>query len=191
MDNQTFQDLKQDYVEHIKGYVNEFGNLFPHISIFADVKEPEPGEEDKPAIIHIPIPDEYMRDDKSKDKFVDLVLPEIIEHVKEKFNPIAIGWAAEATMRIVGSLFDVKKDDWTKIPVSKDVIIICIDSKSTNNTFLYEIKHISDDKLSNLKVTKSGEFAERVELIEITGKNNNDMPNVGGRFSTLYKRFFN
>jgi len=192
MDNQTLQDLKEDYIEHIKNYVNEFGNLFAHISIFADLKEPEPGEEDKPAIIHIPIPNEYMKDGESKDNFVDNILPEIIENVKEKFNPIAIGWAAEATMRVAGSLFNVQKDDWTKIPVSKDVIIICIDSKSTNNTFLYEVKHISDDKLSNLKVTKSGEFAERVELIDITEKyQDNQIKNVGGRFGSLYKRFFN
>lgn len=192
MDNQTFEELKEDYVKHIKGYVNEYGNLFAHISVFADIKEPQNEEEEKPAIIHIPIPDEFMRTGESKDKFVDDILPEIIDNIKEKFNPIAIGWAAEATMRVAGSVFDMKKDDWTKLPVSKDVIIICIDSKENNNTFLYEIKHISDDVLSNLQVTQSGEFAERIQLIDITNEQNqNQMKHVGGRFSKLYKKFFN
>lgn len=191
MDKEMLQSLKEDYLDHIKGYVNEYGNLFPHLSIFADVKEPEEGQENKPAIIHIPIPSEYMKDSDSKDKFVDNILPEIVEHVKEKFNPIAIGWAAEATMRVAGSLFDIEKDDWTKIPVSKEVIIITIDGKDNNQTFLYEVKQVSDDVLSNMKITESGQLANRVELIDITEKyTSSQVKNAGGRFGSLYKKFF-
>jgi len=189
MDNQTFQELKKDYINHIENYVNEYGSLFAHISIFADIIKPESEEENKPAIIHIPIPGEYLDSSDGKDRFVEQVLPEIIINVKEKFNPIAIGWAAEATMRVAGKLFDVKKDDWTKIPVSKDVVIISIDAKDNSQTYLYEVKQLVDDNLSNLKIDKDGEILKRVELVDITDNNVQNFKHVGGRFTDLYKKF--
>ena len=86
----------------------------------------------------------------------------------------------------------MQKDDWKKIPINKDIIIITIDSKDSNTTFLYEVKHLSDETLGSLKINASGEVVDRVELIDITEKyQNNEIKNVGGRFGTLYKRFFN
>lgn len=81
MTEEKFNTLKETYVEHIKNYISKTGGLFPHITVFAENLNKE--ENDKPAIIHIPISDEYMEDDNTKDTFIKDLMPEIMVEIKK------------------------------------------------------------------------------------------------------------
>mgnify|MGYP003346194031 CR=1 FL=1 len=70
MTEQQYDNLKENYLKHIKRYMKEAGGLFPHITILADHLNET--EDPKSAVIHIPIPDEYMENDEAKDEFISM-----------------------------------------------------------------------------------------------------------------------
>jgi hypothetical protein len=183
MTDEQYQNLQEDYINHILEYVKESGNLFPHISVFADIIKPKnESEKDKPALIHIPIDDEYMKDDESKDRFVDGILPDVFKDLKEKFAPKAIGWAAEAWMRVIDKKnFNPEKDNWKAIPVRKEVIMINIETENKQECFLYEIKRLGK------QVNSDGEMTDIIELNKLDDLSNHE--SMAGRFSGLFQKF--
>ena len=182
MTDKQYQNLQEDYIEHVLEYVKESGSLIPHISIFADIIKPKDEEEsNKPALIHIPIDHQFMKDDESKDKFINGVLPSVFEDLKEKFSPKAIAWAAEAWMRVADKNFNPEKDDWKAISVKKEIIMITIESENKNDCFMYEIKRLGK------QVTSNGEMIDIIELDKLEDLTNPDK--IGGRFSGLFKKF--
>jgi hypothetical protein len=186
MTKEQYHDLQDDYIQHILEYVKDNGNLFPHISIFADIIDPKEEEMDKPALIHIPIDDEYMKDEDSKDEFVDEVLPKVFKELKKRFIPHGIAWAAEAWMRVVDKNFNPSKDNWKSIPVRKEVIMISIESEDGNEFFMYEIKR------SGKQVNSDGEFVDIVELERFNDEVIKKSPEqITGRFTGLFKKFKN
>lgn len=177
MIEQEYQDLKDIYIKHIKTYLKETGGLFPHVTILADHLDKT--EHPTNAIIHIPIPDQYMNDDDSKDEFVDVVLPEVMKTVKEKFEVHAIAWASEAWMRRADKDFDFDNQDYKQLPKT-EVLFVSIESQDREETQIYEIKRIG------MKVTDEGDLCDDVELTEITEFGNPE--HTEGRFSGLYKK---
>lgn len=176
MKKEHFETLKEEYISHITEYIKQAGGLFPHISIFAEHKD---HKDHKPALIHVPIPDDYMETEKGKDEFVDEMLPMVAKTVTADFKVYAIAWSSEAWMRMANKKEDVK--NWKNIPIEKEVVIITIESKDDNDCILYEIKR--DGK----QVTSDGDLVDKIELIkadEIDG-----IKNVGGRFSGFLKLF--
>jgi len=183
MTTEQYEELKKDYINHIKEYVTDNGGLFPHLTIFADVKKPNKGEENKPAIIHIPIPDEWMESDEMKDKFIDNVIPDLFKDINKKFIPHVIGWAAEAWMRIADKNFDPSKENWKNIPIKKEVIMINIESDRPSESIIYEIKR------EGKQVNSNGDL---VDVIKLEQEFKDEMaPNTGGRFSGLFKKLKN
>lgn len=181
MTKEKYFDLQEDYIEHILDYVKESGNLFPHISIFADMLKPKEDEKDKPALIHIPIDNKFMENDETKNEFVNDILPDVFKSLKEKFIPVGVAWAAEAWMRIPEKGFNSDKDDWKAVPIRKEIIMINIESEFGNTCFMYEIKRLG------VQVTADGELTDSVELIKLDEL---DSPsNIGGRFSGLFNKF--
>ncbi len=180
MTQEEYQNVKESYLTHIKNYMKRTGGLFPHITILADHIEKE--EDDKPAVIHIPIPDQFMDSDEGKDEFVDELLPEIIKTVKEKFIPYAIAWSSEAWMRTADKDFDFQKDDYKLLP-KKEVLFLSIESKDREETYIYEINRIG------MKVTDDGDLCDDIELTEIKEFGNPE--HTQGRFSGLYKKLIN
>lgn len=181
MTNEQYEVLKQDYIDHIKEYVTENGSLFPHLTIFADIRKPKPEEENKPALIHVPIPNEFMENDKSKDRFIDEVVPDLFKSINEKFIPKGIGWAAEAWMRVADKNFDPEKDNWKKIPIRKEVIMISIESDQPTESIIYEIKR------EGKQVTSDGEIVDIIKLEEQFKEEGSPM-SAGGRFTGLFKK---
>ena len=39
MTDEQYEQLKKDYIDHIKEYVTDNGGLFPHLTVFADIKK--------------------------------------------------------------------------------------------------------------------------------------------------------
>lgn len=182
MTEEQYYKLKEDYIEHILEYVREEGGLFPHLSILADIKEPSPEEENKPALIHIPIDEQYMESEENKDEFVYDILPVVFKKLKKDFTPTAIAWASEAWMRIVDKNFDVSKQNWKEIPIKKEVIIITIESEFENISHLYEIKR------KGKQINSEGTLIDAIQL-EKLDEEFKGASKVEGRFSGLFKKF--
>jgi hypothetical protein len=181
MTNEEYHDLKEDYIQHILDYVKDNGSLFPHLSVFADIKKPKEEEIGKPALIHIPIDDEYMKDDESKDRFVDEILPNLFKELKTRFTPHGVAWAAEAWMRVAEKDFDPSKDNWKAIPIKKEIIMISVESENANDCFIYEIKRIGK------QVNSDGDFVDIVELERLDG-DFATATKLAGRFTGLFKK---
>ena len=96
--------------------------------VFAEHKDKS---DTKPALIHVPISDEFMETDKGKDLFVDEMLPMVAKKVVEDFKVYAIAWSSEAWMRmadkdddIVLSRFRVVNSDLVNTVVNQFTIRI-------------------------------------------------------------------
>jgi hypothetical protein len=76
--------------------------------------------------------------------------------------------------------FNPDKDDYKKLPISKEILIVTIDTETDMESHVYEIIRMS--------VSPTGDIVEDIEL--------RDMPELSreyatneGRFSRLYKKF--
>jgi len=179
MTEEDHNNLKENYIEYLVSTIAESGGINPHITVFGDQKN----DSNKPSIIHIMIPEEFMKSEDSKDEFVDDVLPNVFKQLKKKFKVHSIAWAAEAWMRVVGK--DTNEEDlknWKAIPIKKEVIIVTIETKDSSETLMYNI--IRKGK----KVTKDGDFIDDIELEK---EDLTEGVAVGGRFSGLFTKFKN
>jgi hypothetical protein len=177
MTQEQFNTLKTEFISNIKEYVTDSGGIFPHLSIFADLQE---DDETKPALIHVPIPEELMMDDEGKDKFVNIVFPEIAKEVKKRnFKPMAIAWTAEAWVRTADKNKGLP-EDWKKLPIEKEVVIITIESDDDKECVLYDIVR------NGKQVNSDGEIVDNVTLIEAKDLKYPD--GIVGRFSGLFSK---
>ena len=184
MTEEKFIELKNSHISDIKKFVQKYGGFSPMITIFADQKEPDEGEEDKPAVIHIPVPPDYMQNDEGKEEFIKNVLPEIFKEVQTKFIPECVIWTAEAWIR-KASKQNEQPDNYKEIPVSGEALIISIDRKDNTKEFkVYNIKRVGQ------QVTDDGELVDQIEFEE-DKEMNAPGENVAGRFSNLFKKFDN
>lgn len=171
-----YDKLLEEYINDIQSRIKESGGLNPCITVFADQED-----SDKTAIIHVPIPEEYIEDDSSKDMLVDDVLPIIFEEVNKRFKPFGIGWASEAWMRIADKDSQIK--DYKLLPIKKEVVFIVIETDLKKETITYEIKR--DGK----QVNADGDIIDIVSLEKIEEMSGDSFPSaLTGRFSNLYKK---
>lgn len=178
MTEQQLEEVKESYINHLKNYMSQTGALFAHITIFAEHIKKD--EEDKPAVIHIPIPNEYMENDDSKDVFIEELMPELIIEIKKKFIPVGIAWASEAWMRTANKDFDL--DDYKSLP-KQEVVFISIETENKAETIIYETIR------EGIQVNSEGDLTDRIELKEM---HNIDKPEgTSGRFAGLYKKLIN
>jgi len=177
MSQKTLDVLKEDYLKHIQRFMSEAGNLFPHLTVFAESKE-----DNKPSIIHVPIPDDFLNDDESKDLFIDEIAPDMMIEIKKKFYPLGIAWASEAWVRTMDK--NATEDDlknYRDLPIKKEVVIVTIESKDQQQCIVYDIIR------KGMKVNDEGDLSDIVELVEDI--NLKDMaPSTTGRFVGLYKK---
>jgi len=171
-----YNKVKESYIRHVQSYMKDVGNLFPHITIFANHKDAN--VDDKPAVIHIPIPDEFMENDETKDTFVNDILPEVFKTVKDDFIPYSVAWGSEAWVRSIDK--DEKMpDDYKSIPIKKEVLFVSIESKDKQETIIYDIKRDGKQVNSDGSIT---------DVIQLTEAQESGMVNATeGRFSGLFK----
>lgn len=180
MTENQYQDLKKEYIEHLVETVNSTGGIFPHISIFADVIKPEEEDKDKPALIHIAIPDEYMEDDDAKDRFINKMMPRVFKQVKQDFIPHAVLWASEAWLRVIEKDEEVP-EDYRTLPIKKEVIIITIGTKDTEEVKLYAVKRLGK---------QINQFGDMVDMVNLEEMEEMSQPSsFDGKFSHLFDKF--
>ena len=190
MTTEQFSLLKEEYINNIKRFVTENGGLFPHLSVFADVNKKkirkifEDDDSDKPALLHIPLPDKYTQTDEGKELFIKNVFPELAKEIKENFTPNAIAWASEAWVRKMDKE-DAPNgeipDNWKELPIQKEVIIITIESESSQECLIFNINR------NGKQIDEDGNLVDTIELTpcdELSGANG-----FTGRFSGLFSKF--
>lgn len=174
MTEEQYESLKKSYIGHIQQYIKDVGNLFPHITIFAEHIDKK---NTKPAIIHIPISSEYMETDETKDRFLSETVPDIFKTVKEDFIPTGVAWGAEAWVRILEK-DEEPPENYETIPISKEVIFLSIETKNKQETIVYDIKR------NGKQVNSDGSITDIIELIEAP---ESGLTGGTGRFTGLFK----
>lgn len=176
MTNEEFDEIKKDYVKKIKDYLIEEGGIPAHFTLFADHKK-----EQKPAIVHIPIPNKFLADEKGKDLFVDEIVPELVKEVRKRFDVVAVAWVSEAWMRNA----DKSIKEAMESPIKREVLIISIEGAFGEQLNIYEMKR------SGMEVNESGSMIDHIDLIELPeyGSSNPEISTGAGRFQGIYKKF--
>jgi hypothetical protein len=186
MTEEQIKIIKEDYLSFIKETAQEEGGIGSSIGVFADVIDSKDG---KPALIEIPIPSEYLKNDNTKEYFVEEVLPQLIKEFKKRFIAHSVAWTCEAWLR-KASLEEMDKiENYKDIPIKTEAVVIIIDSKNEIEALVYEIIRPS------LSVSDTGELVEKeqknkielVEMPELSGAFKDG--GFAGRFSNLYKKF--
>lgn len=154
MTKEQFEDLKSDYVENLERFISDSGGLFPLITFFADSID-----NNKPSIIHFPIPDEYVKDDETKDELVNEVIPKLAKEIKKDFNVIGVAWSSEAWMRTVDKTQEKIPEDYRVLP-KKEVVIIAIEDENGVENIIYDIER------EGKKVTQEGDIIDSVKLLK-------------------------
>ena len=176
MTDEQFIEIKDEYLKNMKDMLLEEGNIQPTVTIIADHLK-----ENKPAIVHIPLPAKIANSDSGKQMFVDSMIPEIAKVAREKFNIYAVAWASEAWMREAPvDKYNPEVDDYKKLPIKKEILILTVDTGAKTESYVYEIIRMS--------VAPDGSIIEDIELVEMPELSNH-FAEQGGRFSNLYKKF--
>lgn len=169
-----YDDLKKAYIENIKEYVKENGNMFAHISVFAKHKT-----DDKNGIIHIPINGEFLESEESKDRFINEVVPQIAKKIREDFTTYGVAWVSEAWIRKADASEKETLSNWKKIPITGEVLLISMQFNDKKEVITFDI--LRDGK----QVNDEGDLIDKVELVESDLKGDS----FSGRFSGLYEKF--
>lgn len=177
MTEERYLDLKTGYIKNITRFLKEQGDIFPHITVFGLHKE----DQDKNAIIHIPIDDEFMKSEERKDVFIDQIIPQIAKQIKEQFIPEGVAWTSEAWIRESPVDKEVP-NNWKELPIKKEVLFINMEFENKKEMIVYEIKRMGK------QVNEDGDIVDHVELIE---QDFSAGQSAGGRLTGLYEKFMN
>lgn len=180
MTPEEIKELKDGYLDHLKEYITQTGSLFAHLVVIGTTKE-----DNKKSIIHIPVPDEFIQDEKGKELFIKKLVPEAAKEIVKKFNYEVIGWASEAWIRTIDQKDSNNLKNWKDIPIKKEVVFIIFESKDGQETIVYDI--IRNGK----QVNTEGELADSVDLVEDKELSTmyKDSKVTVGRLTGLYKTF--
>lgn len=185
MNKMEFKVVIENYITNTLNFVTEFGGIHPHIAIFADIKDPQDiDEKNQAAVLHLDMPEELLQSEEGKETFMTKVFPELAKKVKEKFNVYGVIWISEAWMRTIDK--DEKiPDNYKDLPIKKEVIMINIETIENTEGRIFELKR------HGKQVTSSGDFVDKIELIQFGDEDGNSIKNVGGRFSGMLKQLIN
>ena len=175
MTEERLKNAKEQYLENITNYITEFGSLVATVSIIGEQLD---STDERPAIIHIPISDEHMKDDNAKDLFVEKELPKLFKQIQKLAKPVAVAWAAEAWVRVASKQEEV--DDYKKLPIQKEVVIINIETIDTQECTIYDIKR------NGKKVNVAGELSDIIVLEK--NEELGSAKGASGRFTGLFNK---
>lgn len=177
MTEEKYQEIKESYISNIKRFMTEMGGgMFPHISIFADHKD---DHKEKDAIVHIHVPDEFMKSEEMKESFVQEVVPEIAKKVREKFIPYGVAWTSEAWVRTAKKDEEIP-ENWKDLPIEKEILLISMEFTHKKETLIYEI--IRNGK----QVNEDGDLVDHIDLVE---EDMSGVESMSGRFTGLLEKF--
>jgi hypothetical protein len=180
MTDKDFNDMKDGYIKLVKGLMIENGGLEASITILGTHKSDQHN-----AIVHVPIPNKYMKSEEMKDEFINVVVPDISEQINKKFDVKAVAWASEAWVRTLDNKNGERTkapDNWKDLPISMEVLIVTIESEHHNESLILEIVR------KGKQVNEEGELIDAIELTEHP-EYKEGITTGEGRFTGLYKKF--
>jgi hypothetical protein len=185
--NKTFQEeidvLKNEHIDFIKKNIETYGEFTPMITVFAELKKIDEDEPDlKFGMIHIPIEGKFLRDDESKNNFIDNVLPEVFNTIQKTFIPHAVLWCSEVWMKRLSNKKDISQEDIDSCE-RIEAIFISMEQKDKTEVLVYEISR------NGSQVSPDGDLVDKIHLKESNEFKYFKRENVGGRFSNLFKLF--
>lgn len=181
MTPEEFKELKNGYLELVTKLLTDSGSLTPAFTILGKHKP-----DGRHAICLVPIKSKFMKDEKSKDYFIDMVVPDIAAEIQKTIDIHAIGWAAEAWMRVADAKTvnpDKPMENWKSIPIKAEVLIVSIDSEDFKETTIKEIVR------KGKQVNEDGQLVDSIQLVDMPGYTDIPPHASTGRFTDLYKMF--
>lgn len=176
MTEEKYQELKEEYVGNIKQFLTDVGSIFPHISVFGNHKDEE---KDKDAIVHIQVPEEFMRSEVMKETFVQDVIPKIAEKIREKFVPYGVAWTSEAWVR-TATKDQAVPENWKELPIEKEILLVSMEFTHKKEFIVYEIKR------NGKQVNEDGDLVDQIDLIQ---EDFSGADGMTGRFTGLLEKF--
>lgn len=172
-----YKDMIGDYIKLVTMMMVSNGGVTPHLTILGIDKT-----EQKNAVVYVPIESKHLASESSKDRFINVVIPDIAKGIKEKVEISAVIWASEAWMREADATVGNPLKNWKDLPIKKEVLIMSVDAGYESTTMVYEIKR------NGKQVNEFGNLVDSVELVEMP-ELNDAQAGAEGRFTELYKKF--
>lgn len=177
MTEEKYQEVKKEYVDNIKRVMTELGFIRPHLTVFGTHVDEE--KQDKDALIHIEVRDEFMRSETMKEGFVQVILPEIAGKIKKLVSPYGVAWTSEAWVRTATKEEGVP-DNWKELPIEKEVLMISMEFINKKEMLIYEIKR------NGKQVNEDGDLVDHIDLLE---QDFSGAEGMTGRFTGLLEKF--
>jgi hypothetical protein len=179
--------LKNEHIDFIKNNIQTYGEFYPCITIFSELKEINEDEPDlKFGMVHIPIDRKFLQDDESKDNFIKEVVPNIFKEIQKTFIPHAVLWCSEVWMRRMPKKDKITQEDIDELYKNGEkieAVFITMESKNKNETFVYEIIR------NGVQVSPDGDLVDKIQLKKSNEFDHITKENIGGRFSNLFGLF--
>lgn len=174
------KEFKKANTEMIQYLLAKQGGYRPMITVLVRT-----GPEDQDInIIALPIPEELMDSDMSKD-FLAAQIPNIFEYLqKEGKEPICFSWSSEAWLRMAPKDTVEVPDNWKEL--EKSECLICT-YESENESDMEVFKMFREGQIA----TPEGELIDaiRIEPYPFSfGNDGESAKTVGGRFMNLFKK---
>jgi len=169
MDQELFEKLKKEQISFVLKSFDENKSIYPHITIIGYHLE-----EDKPIVIHMPIPGKIMNNKEQKEFFVEYIIPDIKKSILEKNIEIKC-------VCFVSEMWKKEISLETNEEITSEGVIINMDCADFCTIRLYNIVR------NNMKVTADG--FESSTFLEFQDEKI-DPSGIGeGLFANLYKKF--
>ena len=168
--------FKEYVIQQINENVIEHNNIDPAIHILCD----DPKEK-SPLIALVPIPNEFLADDRTKDRLTEILIPQILEHIHGEgikilcFSLITEGWSYEIKGKKPES--NEEYQEAKKTAEKKEMVLISFETEKESDTRMFY-------KMGTKK-NAEGEYIEGTWLKPFLEGNGT----VEGRFSNLFRKF--
>ena len=124
-----------------------------------------------------------MNSDEGKDTFVEKVIPQLNQELKERrFNVQVVCFVSEIWKRQTDEKGYDMVEDYKEIPVTGEGVIIIIEDKNNCSTSFYNT--VRED----MKVDNEKGFSSKATLV-FESENNVPTGTSVGRFANLYEKF--
>lgn len=187
----TNQEIKDQYIENHTEAVKKMIKK-GQVQAFIQVIATNP-DIDKPIMMHIDVPASSNHD---KEMFVKHIIPMLKEEIKDhNYKVVMVSFTSEAWIR--KSNKNEKVDDYTKLPISDEVVMITFSDENGDEFIVYDIQREElevDDKgnlIEKYEFDEDGEPIKNIELIlneELTITDKSKTKETSGRFSDLYNK---
>ncbi len=180
--------FKKQQEEFSKSTIEEEGTLSPYLVILCKLREKKEGSGEF-GTVYASIDPEFMKDSHSKDKLVQVVIPQVItEAEKQLGTPICLAWGVEAWAYKMPK--DVAKEQlregsWRDNPKT-EVVVISIETEFSSEILMYDI--IREGKTTN----KEGDLIDKITLTPHESESPSNkpmMPDQEGRFANLFRKY--